>query len=123
VRMPKMSFKAGAFASFICFVLAFAVWPVVYDQFGRGAELTRATVSASAKARGICAEVKTFFIVPWSISIEDYESAGNLSVRYWFGCDGRVGSVRARMHHLGGDWIVDSLVIDVKSQRYELVAH
>jgi hypothetical protein len=122
VRMPKMSFKTGGVASVICVVLAFIVWPLLYDKFGSGAEITRTSVANSAKLRSICGEVTTFVIVPWSISLEDRERAGQLSMRYWFGCGGSVGTVKSKMHHLGGEWIVDSIIVKVKSQEHQLAA-
>src|SRR5258706_7707088 len=121
MHLPKMSLRKGILASLMCVVLAFIVCPLVYDHFGSGAELTRTTVAQSPEVRGKCTEVKTFVVVPWSVSLDDRDDAGHLSIGYWFGCGGKIGTVRSKMHHLGGAWVMDSVVVDLKSDRYELV--
>jgi phosphate/sulfate permease len=68
-------------------------------------------------------DVKTFVVMPWSISIDDSAQAGRLSIGYWFVCAGEIATARSKMHHLGGDWVMDSVIVDLKAERHELIAH
>ena len=122
MHLPKISLKKGLFASFICITLAYVVWPLVYDHFGEGAQITRDTIRQSAIIRAECQESKLFLIVPWQLAFEDSERAGQLQIGYWFNCAGRLTNAKAKYHYRGSGWIADSITIDLPSGRQELVA-
>jgi len=122
VHLPKVSLKKGLYASVVCVVLAYAIWPLLYDHFGEGAELTRDAVRQSGDVRRECHDdVRRFLIVPWGLALDDNNQAGRLTIGYWFMCAGKIAKVKAEYHHRGSGWIADTIAVNLASGRYELV--
>jgi hypothetical protein len=122
MHLPKIGLKRGIYASAICIIIAYIIWPLLYDFFGEGAELTRDTVRQSKYIHHKCQVVKRFLIVPWGLVFDDSDHSGQLKISYWFICNGAIASVNATYHHLGQGWIADSVKVNLASQRHELIA-
>jgi hypothetical protein len=60
-------------------------------------------------------------MVPWSLAFEDSDSAGKLSLRYWFRCKSEIGTVDAKYFHHGGGWIAEEVQARVGQRSYELL--
>ena len=121
MQLPQLGLKSGLYTAVACLALAYVGWPLLYDHFGEGAEITRYAVRQSQEVHRECQQVNHFLIVPWRLAIEDTERAGHLKIGYWFICSGRIADVTATYNHQGNGWIADSITVDVASGRYELV--
>lgn len=119
--MPKFSFKSGLIATAIGVTLAFIVWPLIYNHFGEGAQLTKQAVVSSADLRRDCGEVNNFFIIPWQLSLNDSDTSGELQIGYWFSCENDFSNVSAKFHHNGGGWIADKIEAHTSKHYYDLV--
>jgi len=62
-------------------------------------------------------------MIPWRLSVEDSDSKGNLSLRYWFRCGGKFGTVDGRFFHNGGGWIAEEVKAQVGKHSYTLLTN
>ena len=118
--MPKFSFKSGLVVFVIGVVIAFVIWPLTYDHYGEGAQLTRGAVISSIDIKRDCGDVKDFLIIPWQLSLDDTDASGELKIGYWFWCGDAFSTVSAKFHHHGGSWVVDGIEAHTSKHFYDL---
>jgi hypothetical protein len=110
MHVSQMNFKKGLIASVAVFFATLA-WPIVYDRFGEGAQLTRELVLKSEILRAECGAATRFYIVPWGLGLEETDAQVTLEIAYWFRCADRWARVDARYEHQGKGWVPSQLVV------------